>query len=420
MTAEVAIMNKHGISLAADSAITSGREGVQKVYNTANKLFSLSSEHPIGIMVYGAASFMEVPWDVIIKSYRDNLGERKFANLTNYVEDFFNFLQQDERFKNEEVEEIIIYRTFSDKLKRLVKDVEETMKLEKNQDEDISSEKVTDWLVECVNKNIQSYKNEEKSFLELDYVAFKEKFSSVINEVKDELITYEVPSELTEKFYELAFETAKKDYFSVGSTGFVIVGYGEQEIFPHLLNYRLEGFVFNQLKFKKLKEKRISYTTDKMDGTAAVTAFAQREMVDSFIGGMEPNMEDVIYDIISKVLRDYPEQIQKHVSIEFTEEQVTELKRMGKEVYESIQDAVKDYQQTNYVEPLLGVVRSLPKEELADMAETLVSLTSFKRRVTRATESVGPPIDVAVITKGDGFVWMKRKSYVNSEINARF
>ena len=93
---------------------------------------------------------------------------------------------------------------------------------------------------------------------------------------------------------------------------------------------------------------------------------------------------------------------------------------MGKEVYESMEEAVKEYQQTNYVEPLLGVVRSLPKEELADMAETLVNLTSFKRRVTRATESVGPPIDVAIITKGDGFVWMKRKNYVNAEINARF
>ena len=420
MTAEVAIMNKQGISLAADSAITSGRDGVQKVYNTANKLFSLSSEHPIGIMVYGAASFMEVPWDVIIKSYRDNLGERKFANLTNYVEDFFNFLRQDERFKNENVEEIVIYRIFSDNLKRIVKEVEDIIRHERNKDGDISAEKVTEWLVDCINENIQSYQKERKTFLEINYGAFKEKFGSVIDEIKDELITYEIPSELTETFYELAFEAAKKDYFSVGSTGFVIAGYGEEEIFPQLLNYRLEGFVFDQLKYKKLKEKRISYTTDKMDGTAAVTAFAQREMVDSFIGGMEPNMEDVIFDIIANVLKDYPEQIQKHVSIDFTEEQVTELQSLGKEVYESIEDAVKEYQQTNYVEPLLGVVRSLPKEELSDMAEMLISLTSFKRRVTRATESVGPPIDVAVITKGDGFVWMKRKNYVNSEINARF
>lgn len=48
MTAEVSIMNKHGMSMAADSAITSGFDGVPKVYNSANKLFPLSKEHPIG------------------------------------------------------------------------------------------------------------------------------------------------------------------------------------------------------------------------------------------------------------------------------------------------------------------------------------------------------------------------------------
>ncbi|AXI08024.1 hypothetical protein CUC15_03080 [Oceanobacillus zhaokaii] len=419
MTAEVVVMNKRGLSMAADSAITSGGEGVQKVYNTANKLFSLSSDHPVGIMVYGAASFMEVPWDVIIKSYRDNLGKEKFADLTDYAEDLLNFLRHDNRFKNEEVEEIIVYRIFSDNLKRIVKEVEETIVNENNTGSNVSPKKVTDWLVDCVSRNIKSYKNEEKSFLELNYEAFKERFGTVIDEVKDELIMYEVPDNLAEKFYMLAFEATKKDYFSIGSTGLVIAGFGEKEIFPHLLNYRLEGFVFNQLKYKKLKDKKISYTSDKEDGTASVTAFAQREMVDSFISGMEPNMEEVIFDIIAKVLKDYPNQIQQHLSIHFTDEQVTDLQKMGKEVYESIEDTIKEYQQTNYIEPLLGVVRSLPKEELADMTETLVNLTSFKRRVTRATESVGPPIDVAIITKGDGFVWMKRKNYMNSEINAR-
>jgi hypothetical protein len=90
---------------------------------------------------------------------------------------------------------------------------------------------------------------------------------------------------------------------------------------------------------------------------------------------------------------------------------------LGKEVYTSINEAVDEYQQQHYMNPLLGVVRSLPIGELAEMTEALVNLTSFKRRVTRATESVGPPVDVAVITKGDGFVWIKRKNYIDPKIN---
>jgi len=37
-----------------------------------------------------------------------------------------------------------------------------------------------------------------------------------------------------------------------------------------------------------------------------------------------------------------------------------------------------------------------------------------------AEETVGGPIDVAVISKGDGFVWIKRKHYFRPELNHCF
>jgi hypothetical protein len=65
-------------------------------------------------------------------------------------------------------------------------------------------------------------------------------------------------------------------------------------------------------------------------------------------------------------------------------------------------------------------VANLPKEELAGMAESLVSLTSFKRRVTHDPETVGGPIDVAVISKGDGFIWINKKNYFDVALNHQF
>ena len=35
-------------------------------------------------------------------------------------------------------------------------------------------------------------------------------------------------------------------------------------------------------------------------------------------------------------------------------------------------------------------------------------------------ETVGGPVDVAVISKGDGFIWIKRKHYFKSEYNQSF
>ena len=57
------------------------------------------------------------------------------------------------------------------------------------------------------------------------------------------------------------------------------------------------------------------------------------------------------------------------------------------------------------------------------MAESLVNITSIKRKFTSSDssdESVGGPVDVAVVTKGDGFIWIKRKHYFDMQNNTGF
>lgn len=92
MTAEIAIMNKEAIALASDSAVTMTGGDRQKIFTSAHKLFALSKYHPVGIMVYGNAIFMSVPWETIIKIYRKNLSKKKFDTLNEYANDFIEFL----------------------------------------------------------------------------------------------------------------------------------------------------------------------------------------------------------------------------------------------------------------------------------------------------------------------------------------
>ena len=91
MTCEVAVMNRRGIALAADSAVTLG-EG-EKIYHSAEKLFPLSLSAPVGIMTYGSADLMGVPWEIIIKIYGQKLDGRRFETLEQYAQDFFRFIE---------------------------------------------------------------------------------------------------------------------------------------------------------------------------------------------------------------------------------------------------------------------------------------------------------------------------------------
>lgn len=55
MTAEIAILNKDAIALAADSAVTiSAGDKEEKTYDSADKLFELCRHNPIGVMIYNA------------------------------------------------------------------------------------------------------------------------------------------------------------------------------------------------------------------------------------------------------------------------------------------------------------------------------------------------------------------------------
>jgi hypothetical protein len=68
----------------------------------------------------------------------------------------------------------------------------------------------------------------------------------------------------------------------------------------------------------------------------------------------------------------------------------------------------------------LNMVLFMAKQELAHLAEALVNITSLKRKFSAGEETVAGPIDVAVISKNDGFVWVKRKHYFPSELNPRY
>ena len=74
----------------------------------------------------------------------------------------------------------------------------------------------------------------------------------------------------------------------------------------------------------------------------------------------------------------------------------------------------------NHVWIRARVIGNLPFPEMAELAEALVFMESMKERVTTPTESVSGPIDVAIISKGDGFIWIKRKHYFDPKLNPRF
>jgi len=94
--------------------------------------------------------------------------------------------------------------------------------------------------------------------------------------------------------------------------------------------------------------------------------------------------------------------------------------KIGAEMSNAFEQHLSEWEQTKFVSPVVDIVGDLPKDDLAAIAESLVNLTSFKHKITAEAETVGGPIDVAVISKGDGFIWIKRKHYFQKDLNPVF
>lgn len=86
----------------------------------------------------------------------------------------------------------------------------------------------------------------------------------------------------------------------------------------------------------------------------------------------------------------------------------------------SFKEKLFDYMRTDHDDPLRRVVGFLPVDVMAELAETLINLQSLKEKVTKPSETVGGPVDVAVITRAEGLVWIRRKHYSDPSINSRY
>lgn len=422
MTAEIAIINKNAVALAADSAVTLRDPNNSKIYNTANKLFMLSKFEPVGIMVFGSAEFMSIPWETIIKMYRAELAAQGFPKLNDYAEHFLRFLETNSRLFHPERQKAEFRSAISTMFWRIRFEIDEEVKSA------IGKGPITDDDVThiCENKINEYYRN----WSAVKHLPqFDDAFEISLQETYDEEITSAVNT-VFEKLpvgncaallHGLAAFRISKDYW-INSSGLVFAGFGTDDVFPCVKSYVLEFVAHN--KVRSAATPNLSNDMNE-SSNASIIPFAQAEIVYRFIQGIDPEYKQEMRKYLRTLLTtEYPEKLIEKFKASLSEEEqrngLAELIKLGRGIAEEFDTQWEGLEGKKYVGPVLDIVADLPKDDLAAMAESLVNLTSFKRRISREAETVGGPIDVAVISKGDGFIWIKRKHYFNKDLNPYF
>lgn len=408
MTALVSVMNKHAVAIAADSALTITNQYGHKVINSANKIFTLSKMYPVGIMFCGDASFMGTPWEVIIKLYRHKrLGTSPLATVNDYKNDFLKFLR-DENFFCSETKQKFNLAVEAHKFFNIIKNI---IKAKTGADAlDVDKTKYElEVIINDRSPSCECYKSADSKQL------YDDVLSASLDVYNEYPVLFDNNTELKECFRSAFANFLRKSNSNIDySSQLVFVGYGEEEFFPAMRSVNIYwGYPKGNLRFDKYVYQDVAEDND-----AAIARFAQTDVINTFINGINPILEGLVYDTFKSYTEEFRKKIADAIPIEPIKKAVENIDLSS--LSDTYNKALRKEIQNRFTNPLINSIGSLDKEDMAEMVESLISITHLNRRITTSEEGVGGPVDVAIITKGDGFIWKKRKHYFDPDLNEHF
>jgi uncharacterized protein YjgD (DUF1641 family) len=419
------------VVLAADSASTvsyyEGSETRQRYFKGANKVFQLSDSHPVGLMIYGNAEVLGVPWELVIKGFRKHLNNSSFDSIEGYAKAFQQFLDdnlqyfptqsRDESFVDAiELETAISCRDFNTaaendegfdeaaQLAGLVQNVD-VLDFDNGQDDDFLTNLLDQWPDEILAR------------LRSENLAV---YHPYLGERTDERLLEIIRATITLKAKQVPNSP----------TGLVFAGFGDSSIYPETYVAKDTGFIARRFVMANPSSTKISRNL-----SSHISGFAQSSMADTFIIGFDSDAYNTINqvqrqalpDVLDLFLRELGGKVERTAAgslVKDAEDKILideqKFETMMHEALSPVGNQILQESRQKHGEPLERVISMLPIEEMAELAATMVDLQSLKEKVTRPSETVGGPVDVAIITKNEGLVWKKRKHFFDASINQRY
>jgi len=358
MTAEIAIMNKEAVALAADSAVTATLSGGQKIFTSADKIFALSDTSPVGIMFYNSAQFMGIPWDTILKYFRRQLPKQGYDKLEDYLSYFIEFLEKDKTIITEKMREEFLEAIAVGYFSNITEDIEKTVGKTINEQSQIDNITIENIVITIINEHADKWKvakevvrssitnNRSKKIIKNN----KAIIDTAIDMIFENLPISKVRNRLFE-IIEGLLHFGKNEQLS---SGIVIAGFGEKETFPTTISTEFEG-LFDD----KLKHWKISKTTIGVDTSATVAAYAQREMVNRFMEGIDPFFLEIMTGYLSELPENFAKSLVRGLrKYSKSEKQKLEsglIKKCKKIIDDFHQNMIKE-KEDKFVQPITNIV----------------------------------------------------------------
>lgn len=190
---------------------------------------------------------------------------------------------------------------------------------------------------------------------------------------------------------DIVFDEAERTYL-------VFTGYGKDDPYPSISEYVVAGISKGKIQYSKLPKSVV--ISDKRKST--VFASGSPDIIVAIQFGIQKSRIESVSKSLPSLLKD----LLLRVDILDLHEDIIDEYLIHREVKKLIEE-----NRPEHYRQWLRLIKGYNLQEMACLAENLIKATELHRKITFQQESVGGLIDLAIITKNDGFQWLNRKSW---------
>lgn len=397
MTSQVVVMNRMAAAVASDSSVTmSSGNQILRSYPTAEKIFPLALPHRLAILHGGCTDLLRVPYGVLLSEWHRSL-TTPLGRVSDYADSFSCWLEEQTGLFDDANQTNFLDWILRDYFLAVRKDILDACHGQDIDPEGWKSPEADELLTQVLTGRLEHLEQlaTPPNLADVDTDAFLDAHRTAVDSALEWVFDDTPRSDAGDSLIRRIASTVVRvnEPFSTDAE-LVFVGFGESELFPASILLKIGGIVAG-----RLKSTNDPYTAVTTNDPAYISPYAQTEAMNTFLRGYHPDFLGAAHESLEAALNPPEPDDSKKTAGHDTSKH-----------HEELEDRFEQLSWNEFVQPLVSTVSGLPSAELARMAESLVGLQVLRKLTRAEAETVGGPVDVATITRGEGFTWCRHKS----------
>ena len=365
MTSESMIMTKEGITLASDMAITTPEN---KSYNCGTKIFKLTDDFPIGIMINGNVDFQNIPLETLIGEFAKTVDFKKIKTVQQIKDQFLNYLSINTN-----------YTTFNDYLISILHNFKKEL-----------IEEIKEYGFE---ETLSYYSEKDASY----FINNNENYNTEFYEI--------IPQDKNKEEVNMRIWRIFSYYFSFEGTGIIFAGFDSDNFYPTFFEITLHCNDNGKIIYE---ENDSMINSEK----PVIKVFAINEEAYTFITGISKNFEDFIKEYIEESNNIFLNELTYRLTTrKYNKTLIDEILKicttLMSDIYKDIGQQIQNFK-INGIYDTSEFAEYLPKQIHWDLANYLIKLTALKQKFSSDNETVSSETEIAFITKHNHFEWIQK------------